>query len=143
MKLELKELEKEIELHQQQQQEDSDPNDLFLPTLEGFVVETANSFQKLEELLVQMRERFVGLLEYFGEETTGDGKPFTSTDEFFGVFSVFMQSFSVSGVADYCVLVALFGALPCEGGEGVGEGEGKGGKGRKGRRGRGGRWEEG
>ena len=94
MKLELKELEKEIEHHQQE--DDHDPQDLFLPTLEGFVVETAKSFQQLEDLLSQMRERFRGLLEYFGEETTGDGKSFTSTDEFFGIFSVFMQSFSVS-----------------------------------------------
>lgn len=98
MTLDLKELNKEIEHQQQQQQQaHSDPRDLFLPTLEGFVVETGRSFQQMEALFAQMKERFRSLLEYFGEET-GDGKIFTSTDEFFGVFSVFMQSFSEAHV---------------------------------------------
>ena len=92
MKVELKELEKEIEHHQQQ--DNSDPDDLFLPTMEGFVVKTASSFKRVEGKLSQLKEKFKAMLEYFGEETR-DGQLFTSTDEFFGIFSTFLQSFSV------------------------------------------------
>lgn len=93
MQVELKELEREIEYHKAQTT--SDPSDLFLPTLEGFLAETGQSFQQLGKLMAEMKVRFRNTLEYFGEDL-GDGQPFTSTDEFFGIISAFLQSFSVS-----------------------------------------------
>ena len=92
MKMEVREMKKEIEFHQSQ--DTSESNDLFVPTMEGFIAETTKSFQMLEELIIKMKEKFVKILEYFGEEI-GDGQPYMSTDEFFGIFSTFLQSFSV------------------------------------------------
>ena len=92
MQIEAKELEKEIELHQRENGHDQD--DLFIKTTKGFVAETITSFAKQNQLLEKMKKQFKTVLEYFSEET-GDGNPFTSTDEFFGNFSTFLLSFSV------------------------------------------------
>jgi len=82
-------LEEEIEWHRnigERQKEDQ-----FLETTQGFVKDTRISFQSQEKLLGQMRNRFKTVLEYFGEESKG-----MSADEFFGIFSTFLQSFQVS-----------------------------------------------
>ena len=92
MQTEMLELHKEMKLHQREGMHDQD--DLFLPTTEGFVADTTASFEELIKLLSKMSKRFKDVLVYFAEETR-DGNPFTSTDEFFGNFSTFLQSFSV------------------------------------------------
>ena len=93
LKMELRELEHEIEHHQHHRS--SDPNDLFLPTMEGFARSSAGAFERLEKLLKEMRVSFEETMAYFGEDVSDKGA-MSSTDEFFGIFGTFLQSFSVS-----------------------------------------------
>ena len=88
MQTELAELEEEIEWYRNEEERHED--DQFLPTTEGFVVETRASFRNQRKLLDKMKNCFKSILEYFGEDSKG-----VSTDEFFGNFSTFLQSFQV------------------------------------------------
>lgn len=93
LKLELKELEREVEYHQSRSSP-ADPDDLFLPTTEGFVSSTKEEFKKFEELLREMKRKFEDTLVYFGEDAKNSGAP--SIEELFSNFAVFLQSFNVS-----------------------------------------------
>ena len=93
LKLELKELEREVEYHQSQSSP-ADLDDLFLPTTEGFVSSTKEEFKKFEELLREMKRKFEDTLVYFGEDAKNSGAP--SIEELFNNFAVFLQSFNVS-----------------------------------------------
>ena len=91
--LELKELEREVEYHQSQSS-CADPDDLFLPTTEGFMSSTKDEFKRFEELLKEMKKKFEETLVYFGEDPNNSGAP--SIEELFNNFAVFLQSFTVS-----------------------------------------------
>ena len=93
LKLELKELEREVEYHQSRSSP-ADLDDLFLPTTEGFVTSTKEEFKKFEELLREMKKKFEDALVYFGEDAKNSGAP--SIEELFNNFAVFLQSFNVS-----------------------------------------------
>lgn len=95
LQLELKELEREVEYHQLHTSS-ANPDDLFLPTTEGFVTSTKVEFDRFEALLKEMKKKFKETLAYFGEDPSDSGAP--SVEEMFGTFAVFLQSFSVSAV---------------------------------------------
>lgn len=95
LKMELRELEREIEYHQQHRS--NEPNDMFLPTMEGFAKTSAESFKKLEKRIEEMKKSFEKTIAFFGEDVS-DKAAMPSTDEFFGIFATFLQSFSVSGL---------------------------------------------
>lgn len=92
LQLELKELEREVDHHQSQGS--GDPDDLFLPTTEGFVSSTRAEFERLEGLIDDMKRKFEETLVYFGEDPKDSGAP--TVEELFGNFSAFLQSFAVS-----------------------------------------------
>lgn len=105
LQLELKELEREVDYHQSQQRSGSggsDPDDLFLPTTEGFVSSTRSKFERFEELIGEMKRKFEETLVYFGEDPKDSGAP--TVEELFGNFSAFLQSFAVSLRARVTVL---------------------------------------
>ena len=93
LQLELKELEREVDLHQSQRSS-ADPDDLFLPTTEGFVSSTRVEFDRFETLIGDMKSKFEETLVYFGEDPKDSGAP--SVEELFGNFAGFLQSFAVS-----------------------------------------------
>lgn len=95
LQLELKELEREVEYHQLQSSS-ANPDDLFLPTTEGFVTSTKVKFDRFEAALKEMKKKFEETLIYFGEDPSDSGTP--SVEEMFGTFAVFLQSFLVSAV---------------------------------------------
>ena len=94
LQLELKELEREVEYHQLQSSS-ATPDDLFLPTTEGFVTSTKVEFDRFEAALKEMKKKFEETLIYFGEDPS-DSSGAPSVEEMFGTFAVFLQSFSVS-----------------------------------------------
>ena len=86
-----------MDYHQSQQRSGSggsDPDDLFLPTTEGFVSSTRSKFERFEELIDEMKRKFEETLVYFGEDPKDSGAP--TVEELFGNFSAFLQSFAVS-----------------------------------------------
>lgn len=93
LQLELRELEREVE-YQQSHRSLAEPDDLFLPTTEGFVSSTKMEFDRFEGLIRDMKNKFEETLTYFGEDPTDSTAP--SVDELFGTFATFLQSFSVS-----------------------------------------------
>lgn len=93
LQLELRELEREVE-HHQSQRSSPDPDDLFLPTTEGFVSSTRTEFERFESLIGDMKRKFEETLIYFGEDPKDSGAP--SVEELFGNFAAFLQSFAVS-----------------------------------------------
>ena len=93
LQLELKELEREVD-HHQSQGSGGDPDDLFLPTTEGFVSNTRAELEQLEGLINDMKKRFEETLIYFGEDPKDSGAP--TVEELFGNFAAFLQSFAVS-----------------------------------------------
>ena len=95
LQLELKELEREVKFHQEQGSS-ADPEDLFLPTTEGFVSNTKEEFHRFEVLFKDMKKKFNKALIYFGEDPRDSGVP--SVEEMFGTFAVFLQHFSVSQI---------------------------------------------
>ena len=88
-------MEREVEYHQLQSSS-ANPDDLFLPTTEGFVTSTKAEFDRFEAALKEMKKKFKETLIYFGEDSGDSGAP--SVEEMFGTFAVFLQSFSVSAV---------------------------------------------
>ena len=102
LQTDLTDLDEEIDWHRGKDKREKE--DLFLETTQGFVKDTRVSFQSQEKLLGKMRNRFKTVLEYFGEESKG-----MSTDEFFGIFSSFLQSFQVSlGWLLVCRVIFLY-----------------------------------
>ena len=93
LQLELKELEREVDYHQTQRSS-ADPDDLFLPTTEGFVSSTRAEFERFEGLIGDMKRKFEETLVYFGEDPKDSGAP--AVEELFGNFAAFLQSFAVS-----------------------------------------------
>ncbi|XP_067224623.1 disheveled-associated activator of morphogenesis 2 isoform X4 [Chanodichthys erythropterus] len=99
-KVNLAELEKEVfsirsglkaleaELRYQQSQA-CDRGDKFVPVVSDFITVASFSFSELEELLNEAKDKFSKSLKHFGEEE-GRMQP----DEFFGIFDIFLQSFS-------------------------------------------------
>lgn len=82
----LKALEAEL---QYQQSRSRDRGDKFVPVVSDFITVASFSFSELEELLNEAKEKFTKSLRHFGEEQ-GRMQP----DEFFGIFDIFLQSFS-------------------------------------------------
>ena len=76
------------------QSSSTEPDDLFLPTTEGFMTSTKVEFDRFQDLIKQMKEKFEETLVYFGEDPSDSGAP--SVEEMFGTFAGFLQSFSVS-----------------------------------------------
>lgn len=93
LQLELKELEREVE-HHQSQSSSAEPDDLFLPTTEGFVNSTKAEFDRFSRLIQDMKKKYEETLVYFGEDPSDSGAP--SIEELFGTFAIFLQSFAVS-----------------------------------------------
>lgn len=93
LQLELSELEREVDYHKSQR-DSADPDDLFLPTTEGFVSSTKEKFEAFNALVVDMKNKFEQALVYFGEDPQDSGSP--SVEELFNTFSTFLQSFAVS-----------------------------------------------
>ena len=94
LKYELREVEKELVHHQQGKVPPTGEIDLFVPMMAGFVETTKAKFDALAGLLSEMKVLYKETLQYFGEDPSDPGCP--STDEFFGIFSTFLVSFSVS-----------------------------------------------
>lgn len=94
LQLELKELEREVDYHQSQRSSGGDPDDLFLPTTEGFVSSTRAEFERFEGQIGEMKRKFEETLVYFGEDPKDSGAP--TVEELFGNFAAFLQSFAVS-----------------------------------------------
>ncbi|XP_016091526.1 disheveled-associated activator of morphogenesis 2-like isoform X1 [Sinocyclocheilus grahami] len=82
----LKALEAELRY---QQSRACDWGDKFVPVVSDFITVASFSFSELEELLTEAKDKFSKSLKHFGEEE-GCMQP----DEFFGIFDIFLQSFS-------------------------------------------------
>uniref|UniRef100_A0A8C1SMD6 Dishevelled associated activator of morphogenesis 2 n=1 Tax=Cyprinus carpio TaxID=7962 RepID=A0A8C1SMD6_CYPCA len=82
----LKALEAELRY---QQSRACDRGDKFVPVVSDFITVASFSFSELEELLTEAKNKFSKSLKHFGEEE-GCMQP----DEFFGIFDIFLQSFS-------------------------------------------------
>uniref|UniRef100_A0A672TC00 Dishevelled associated activator of morphosis 2 n=1 Tax=Sinocyclocheilus grahami TaxID=75366 RepID=A0A672TC00_SINGR len=82
----LKALEAELRY---QQSRACDRGDKFVPVVSDFITVASFSFSELEELLAEAKDKFSKSLKHFGEEE-GCMQP----DEFFGIFDIFLQSFS-------------------------------------------------
>uniref|UniRef100_A0A673G2L4 Disheveled-associated activator of morphogenesis 2-like n=1 Tax=Sinocyclocheilus rhinocerous TaxID=307959 RepID=A0A673G2L4_9TELE len=82
----LKALEAELRY---QQSRACDWGDKFVPVVSDFITVASFSFSELEELLAEAKDKFSKSLKHFGEEE-GCMQP----DEFFGIFDIFLQSFS-------------------------------------------------
>uniref|UniRef100_A0A671PHB9 Disheveled-associated activator of morphogenesis 2-like n=1 Tax=Sinocyclocheilus anshuiensis TaxID=1608454 RepID=A0A671PHB9_9TELE len=82
----LKALEAELRY---QQSRACDWGDKFVPVVSDFITVASFSFSELEELLAEAKDKFSKSLRHFGEEE-GCMQP----DEFFGIFDIFLQSFS-------------------------------------------------
>lgn len=91
LKSELKEIEWEIEYHQRLPSRE--PGDCFLLATERFTATAVSAFTKMEALIAEMKAEFEHAVVFFGEDPTD-----TSTDEFFGIFAAFLQSFNDSHV---------------------------------------------
>ncbi len=93
LQYELKEVQKEL-AWQREHSNPSNETDLFVPTMTGFVEATKAEFNALKALIAEMKLQYEETLQYFGEDPRDPSCP--STDEFFGIFSTFLVSFSVS-----------------------------------------------
>ncbi|RXN16360.1 disheveled-associated activator of morphogenesis 2-like protein [Labeo rohita] len=82
----LKALEAELRY---QQSRACDRGDKFVPVVSDFITVASFSFSELEELLTEAKDKFSKSLKHFGEEESC-----MQPDEFFGIFDVFLQSFS-------------------------------------------------
>ncbi len=102
LQYELMEVQKELSW-QKKHPNSSNETDLFVPTMTGFVEATKAEFDALKALMAEMRLQYEETLQYFGEDPRDHSCP--STDEFFGIFSTFLVSFSVS---------THFGLLSCD-----------------------------
>ncbi|XP_056332441.1 disheveled-associated activator of morphogenesis 2 [Danio aesculapii] len=78
----------EVELRYQHSRA-CDRGDKFVPVVSDFITVASFSFSELEELLNEAKDKFSMALKHFGEEE-GRMQP----DEFFGIFDIFLQSFS-------------------------------------------------
>ena len=94
LQYELLEVQKELSWQRAHPPKSTIETDLFVPTMTGFVEATKAEFNALQALIVQMKLQYDETLQYFGEDPSDPGCP--STDEFFGIFSTFLVSFSVS-----------------------------------------------
>ncbi|XP_056424612.1 disheveled-associated activator of morphogenesis 2 isoform X2 [Hyla sarda] len=66
-----------------------DPEDRFVTVMGDFITVASFSFSELEDLLSEARDKFSKAMKHFGES---EGK--MQPDEFFGIFDLFLQSFS-------------------------------------------------
>ena len=94
LQYELLEVQKELSWQRAHPPKSTIETDLFVPTMTGFVEATKGEFNALQALITEMKLQYDETLQYFGEDPSDPGCP--STDEFFGIFSTFLVSFSVS-----------------------------------------------
>ncbi|XP_044140879.1 disheveled-associated activator of morphogenesis 2 isoform X1 [Bufo gargarizans] len=65
------------------------PEDHFVSVMSDFITVASFSFSEVEDLLSEARDKFAKAMKHFGES---EGK--MQPDEFFGIFNLFLQSFS-------------------------------------------------
>ncbi|RXM37320.1 Disheveled-associated activator of morphogenesis 2 [Acipenser ruthenus] len=82
----LKDLEVELEY---QKSSEPERGDKFVPVVRNFITVASFSFSELEDQLGEAKDKFSKALRHFGEDE-GRMQP----DEFFGIFDMFLQSFS-------------------------------------------------
>ncbi|MGH0134704.1 UNVERIFIED_CONTAM: hypothetical protein FKN15_014982 [Acipenser sinensis] len=82
----LKDLEVELEY---QKSSEPERGDKFVPVVSNFITVASFSFSELEDQLGEAKDKFSKALRHFGEDE-GRMQP----DEFFGIFDMFLQSFS-------------------------------------------------
>ena len=68
-------------------------SDHFVSAVEDFALHAAITVRETEHFIKDMKEQFVKALHYFGEDPNGKDQ---SAEKFFGVFSNFFKSLSVS-----------------------------------------------
>jgi dishevelled associated activator of morphogenesis len=91
MQDDLRDLEHELEF--QRRSGTTDSNDLFVPVMEEFAAEVRSVFSDILTQMTETKTEFLSTLLFFGEDPNE-----STTEEFFGIFTVFLHSFTEAHV---------------------------------------------